>query len=687
MTSVLRRVLTGLLMTCVVLEGCGDPAPEFAQATRPLQGNPRLAATLVKDLWAGAPGSNPTVLGEANGVVFFTPTAPTPGGLWRSDGTEAGTFPLKALTPAATDRWTPFRAASMNGTLYFAASDSANSGLWKSDGTEAGTMLVKAMAESGPFSFSRVNDTLFFILDKGSPKELWKTDGTTGGTVFITSVSSHASDSGNSLLTNENGTSYFAHKSRTTGNELWKSDGTPEGTVLVKDIRPGDVGSAPEHFTLVGDTLYFTADDGVSGREIWKSDGTEAGTVRVTDMIRGPGSASPRELTAVGDSLYFTADDAAHGRELWRLAIVDDTTPPVVTCPANVTAEATSAQGTTVSYPRPTASDDQTATPTLSAIPPSGSNFPLGTSQVNVNVFDEAGNHATCTFTVTVRDTTAPTVTCPGNVVTEATGAQGATVNYPPPVATDLITTAYFSVNHPSGSTFPLGATRVTVTARDQAKNSATCTFTVTVRDTTAPTLTCPGNVVAEATGAQGATVNYSPPTATDLVSSASLSVNHPSGSTFPLGTTPVTVTATDAANNTTTCAFTVTVQDTTAPTLSCPADVSVTNAPAEGQSVDFPSATALDSASTATVSYSHASGSLFAPGTTQVTVQATDAAGNSATCSFQVHVEAASPVIEPMPPPASGCAVGGGAPLGLGWLALLLLSRGVNRRFTINRR
>ncbi len=137
-----------------------------------------------------------------------------------------------------------------------------------------------------------------------------------------------------------------------------------------------------------------------------------------------------------------------------------------------------------------------------------------------------------------------------------------------------------------------------------------------------------------------------------------------------------MTVTARDEALNTSTCTFTVTVQDTAAPTLSCPAGLSVTDAPARGQSVDFPSAIASDVGSIPTVSYSHASGSLFAPGTTQVTVQATDAAGNSATCSFQVHVEAS-----PASAPAFGCAAGGGAPLGLSWLALLLLSWGVKPR------
>ena len=58
--------------------------------------------------------------------------------LWRSDGTEAGTFMLKAGVFLST---TP---TALNGRIYFSAYDATNGfELWTSDGTEAGTMLVK----------------------------------------------------------------------------------------------------------------------------------------------------------------------------------------------------------------------------------------------------------------------------------------------------------------------------------------------------------------------------------------------------------------------------------------------------------------------------------------------------------------------------------------------------------------
>src|SRR6185436_2566998 len=62
----------------------------------------------------------------------------------------------------------------------------------------------------------------------------------------------------------------------------------------------------------------------------------------------------------------------------------------------------------------------------------------------------------------------------------------------------------------------------------------------------TAPTLTLPADIIAEATSASGATVNYAA-TATDL-SGASIPVTYSiaPGSLFPIGTATVNVSTTD---------------------------------------------------------------------------------------------------------------------------------------------
>lgn len=86
----------------------------------------------------------------------------------------------------------------------------------------------------------------------------------------------------------------------------------------------------------------------------------------------------------------------------------------------------------------------------------------------------------------------------------------------------------------------------------DAAGNTTSHDFTITVEDTTDPEFTAPDDILAEATSANGAPVNYLNPMATDIVSgSLHTTCLASSGSTFALGNTTVTCTATDGANNT----------------------------------------------------------------------------------------------------------------------------------------
>jgi hypothetical protein len=77
-----------------------------------------------------------------------------------------------------------------------------------------------------------------------------------------------------------------------------------------------------------------------------------------------------------------------------------------------------------------------------------------------------------------------------------------------------------------------------------------------------APTIVCPPNQIATATTAcpvaAGAVVTYAAPMASDNCALQSVICNPPSGSTFPVGTTTVTCTATDTSGNTAACSFTV---------------------------------------------------------------------------------------------------------------------------------
>ena len=245
-----------------------------------------------------------------------------------------------------------------------------------------------------------------------------------------------------------------------------------------------------------------------------------------------------------------------------------DTTAPVISGPGNITKEATGPNGAVATFSA-TATDNVDATVSVTATPASGSTFPLGDTTVTLSAIDAAGNPASATFTVTVRDTTAPAVTAPANVTAEATSPLGAVVAFNNATATDIVGVTFGpSCSPASSSTFALGTTTVRCSATDAKGNIGEAFFTVTVRDTIAPTVTAPGNVTAEATSAAGAVATYGAAVATDAVGVVSLTYSQASGTTFPLGTTTVTVTATDAAGHASSAPFTITVRDTTPPVI-----------------------------------------------------------------------------------------------------------------------
>jgi hypothetical protein len=91
----------------------------------------------------------------------------------------------------------------------------------------------------------------------------------------------------------------------------------------------------------------------------------------------------------------------------------------------------------------------------------------------------------------------------------------------------------------------------------------------VVVRDTTPPAIACPPNVSLEVK--EPTAVQLGTPTVSDAVTAAPVvsSTAH-SGDDFPLGMTPVTFTATDAAGNAAQCTMTVTLTKAAEPAKSC---------------------------------------------------------------------------------------------------------------------
>jgi hypothetical protein len=124
---------------------------------------------------------------------------------------------------------------------------------------------------------------------------------------------------------------------------------------------------------------------------------------------------------------------------------------------------------------------------------------------------------------------------------------------------------------------FALGNTPVTLNVTDNSGLSASCTANVTALDATAPVLVLPGDISQGCAPPQGAAVAFAT-SATDNCGAASVTCTDgagrsvSSGAVFPIGTTSVTCSASDASGNVATQSFSISVSaDPVAPATHCP--------------------------------------------------------------------------------------------------------------------
>jgi hypothetical protein len=198
----------------------------------------------------------------------------------------------------------------------------------------------------------------------------------------------------------------------------------------------------------------------------------------------------------------------------------------------------------------------------------------LGEVSVTVTALDHAGNRTVVTHTVTVVDQTKPTI----SVTTPVDGAEYE--------LGEQVLAGYSCADEPNGSgldscvgtvangaavdTGSLGEKTFTVSASDEAGNTASKSVTYTVVDATPPniTLTTPADGAVYAVGQQVA-ADYSCADAESGVASCVGSVaNGAAVDTGSLGEKSFTVEASDNAGNTASKTVSYTVADRTAPTI-----------------------------------------------------------------------------------------------------------------------
>jgi probable HAF family extracellular repeat protein len=180
---------------------------------------------------------------------------------------------------------------------------------------------------------------------------------------------------------------------RGTGAFSWTQAGgiVDLGTLGGRDVRPSAVNADGQ---VVG---MSTTDSGEWHAFAW----TQAGGIVDLGTI-GEGTFSSALTINDAGQIFgygYTASGEQHAI-MWQLTT--DSSPPVLTVPTNITADAASPAGTKVIYAA-TAADDTDPNPSVTCIPPSGSNFPTGMTTTTCTASDASGNSASTSFSVHVR--------------------------------------------------------------------------------------------------------------------------------------------------------------------------------------------------------------------------------------------------------------------------------------------
>ncbi len=132
------------------------------------------------------------------------------------------------------------------------------------------------------------------------------------------------------------------------------------------------------------------------------SDNCGSPTVTVSEANNGGAGSisSPLIITRT----YTATDAVGNSASDSQTITVIDNTPPVISCPANITVFLPANSPDTsmpVTYAAPTATDNCSAA-TVTTNVASGSVFPVGTTTITATATDDKNNSSSCTFTVTV---------------------------------------------------------------------------------------------------------------------------------------------------------------------------------------------------------------------------------------------------------------------------------------------
>ena len=253
----------------------------------------------------------PQFLGILHDELYFRTSSVDGHTIWRVDGT--GQVREVALLPNRLQPEFNHPAVVSDGVIYFptyqiGCSPCAPSALWRTDGTEEGTF---ALAEQEARYLSPVEGGLVFRAthpELGS--ELYSSDGTREGTQLLKDINPgpEGSEFRDQFFVGPDsiffkGNLWFRATSELFGTELFRTDGTMEGTKLVADIDPTNHDSRPRFLQSVNGRLYHTilGNTNSAANPLYVSDGTLESLVELAQIDSSP-------LTSHNGLTWFTWD-------------------------------------------------------------------------------------------------------------------------------------------------------------------------------------------------------------------------------------------------------------------------------------------------------------------------------------------------------------------------------------------
>ncbi len=324
---------------------------------------------MVRDINPRSLSSYPDNLVTMDSTLYFlSATRDTGQELWRSDGTEDGTWQVREFRsgfedgiPSPSHSGSQVMVAAEQQLYFLVESDADTLALWSSDGTYDGSHWVMDLnperkhrlipygndlyllefaysdvtlqhidgathqptqledfigTDGSRIATAFVNHQLYLLLDK-YVSQLWRSDGTSVGTTLQLETGVRCGSErtmpvlGDSL--------FFVRKNEDDRCELVRTDGTPESIEPLKEISPdSNVAYSIGPRVTLGSTLYFVVERYGTGHQLWKTNGTPEGTVVIEGITGDLADASLTGLHKVGSALYLTALIDEGSGELWR---------------------------------------------------------------------------------------------------------------------------------------------------------------------------------------------------------------------------------------------------------------------------------------------------------------------------------------------------------------------------------